>query len=319
MISRESDLKQAIQLLKDGELVGIPTETVYGLAGHGLNPAAIVKIFEVKNRPFFDPLILHISGAMELEKYAHSIPDDAYKLANKFWPGALTILLPKKDIIPDLVTSALPDAGFRVPNHPLTLALLKELEFPLAAPSANPFGYVSPTSVQHVEEQLGEKIKLILDGGICNVGVESTIIGFGGETPFIFRLGGISIEDLEETLGKKVEYANSSTQQKQAPGMLEQHYSPNIQILLGNIENLLESNKEKKVAVISYSKNFPDTFKNYVLSEQGSLAEAAQNLFAFLRVADKSGAEIILTELVPNVGIGRAINDRLKRASAKRN
>lgn len=313
------DLKQAIQLLRDGELVGIPTETVYGLAGNGLNPDAIVKIFEVKNRPFFDPLILHISGASELEKYAHSIPDAAYQLTNKFWPGALTILLHKNDIIPDLVTSALPDAGFRVPNHPLTWALLKELDFPLAAPSANPFGYVSPTSAQHVEEQLGEKIKLILDGGICNVGVESTIIGFDGETPLIFRLGGISIEDLEETLGKKVEYANSSTQQKQAPGMLEQHYSPNIPIILGSIKQLLEKNREKKVAVISFSESYTDSFKNYVLSEKENLAEAARNLFAFLREADKSGAEIILTELVPNEGIGRAINDRLKRASAKRN
>jgi L-threonylcarbamoyladenylate synthase len=182
-------IQEAKSFLLDGNIVAIPTETVYGLAGNALDPAAVLQIFTAKERPAFDPLIVHISSIDKVELYAHSIPSQAYDLMHEFWPGPLTIVLPKNSIIPDIVTSGLDTVGLRIPNHPTTIKLLKQLDFPLAAPSANPFGYISPTSAQHVFDQLGGKIPYILDGGICDVGVESTIVGFENDKCLIYRLG----------------------------------------------------------------------------------------------------------------------------------
>src|SRR6187551_118197 len=196
------DVKKAIRLLQQGDLVGIPTETVYGLAGNALNSSAVAKIFSVKERPTFDPLIVHVPDFESATKYAESIPDQAILLAKKFWPGPLTLLLKRKSIIGDLVTSGLDTVGLRCPNHSFTRELLLSLDFPLAAPSANPFGYVSPTTAQHVNEQLGTKIQYILDGGSCDVGIESTIIGFEKEMPVVYRTGGLSLEKLETIIGK---------------------------------------------------------------------------------------------------------------------
>ena len=183
------DIEKSAALLASGELVAIPTETVYGLAGNALDEKAVVQIFKSKNRPRFDPLIVHVAGIDQVYNYVESIPEELKALAEAFWPGPLTLLLTKKSIIPDLVTSGLGKVGVRVPNHALTLSLLERLDFPLAAPSANPFGYISPTSASHVQDHLGDKLAYILDGGHCEVGLESTIVGMEEGQVIIYRLG----------------------------------------------------------------------------------------------------------------------------------
>lgn len=307
------DIEKAAKLLTNDELVAIPTETVYGLAGNALSSAAVAKIFSVKNRPQFDPLIVHVPYLEKVKDYALEIPEAAKKLADKFWPGPLTLLLKKKSIIPDLVTAGLDTVGIRCPDHPLTRQLLKELPFPLAAPSANPFGYVSPTKPQHVEEQLGNKIQYILDGGICPVGIESTIVGFENDRPVVYRLGGLSLEDIEATIGA-VDLMMHSTSNPKSPGQLKSHYAPGKKVILGSIEELLKVNKAK-AGVLSFHKNF-NVSNQVILSPSGKLEEAARNLFEALRAFDKMDVEVVLTEPVPDQGLGRAINDRLRRAAA---
>src|SRR5882672_5472348 len=196
------DIAKAATLLRQGKLVAIPTETVYGLAGNALNVEAVTRIFAAKNRPYFDPLIVHVPYPSSAGEYAERIPGKALDLMEQFWPGPLTVLLSKKNIVPDLVTAGLDRVGLRCPDHPMTLALLQSLPFPLAAPSANPFGYVSPTSPHHVNDQLGNEIEYILDGGECKVGVESTIVGFEDDTPTIYRLGGLQVEAIESITGR---------------------------------------------------------------------------------------------------------------------
>ena len=194
-----TDLLKAKSLLESEHLVAIPTETVYGLAANGLSEVAVAKIFEAKNRPSFDPLIMHIGSIDQAQAISKEFPENAKNLAEHFWPGPLTMILPKKDIIPDLATSGLQTMGVRMPNHPLTLELLKSLKFPLAAPSANPFGYISPTSAEHVINQMSGRLPYILDGGPCTVGLESTIIDLTSEMPKILRKGGTAVEDIEKT------------------------------------------------------------------------------------------------------------------------
>jgi L-threonylcarbamoyladenylate synthase len=242
------------------------------------------------------------------------VPEKAIILAEKFWPGPLTLVLKKKSIIPDLITAGMDTVGIRCPNHKLTRELLAKLPFPLAAPSANPFGYVSPTTANHVDEQLGDKISYILDGGACPIGIESTIIGFEESGPVVYRLGGLSLEEIEATIGEVILQSHSTSNPK-APGQLKSHYAPGKKVILGNIEELLEEYDHKEIAVLSFSKNFNTPFQ-LVLSPSGKIDEAAQNLFTALRTLDKMPVKIILTELVPGTGLGRAINDRLKRAAA---
>lgn len=310
------DINSARQLLEQGELVAIPTETVYGLAGNALNTNAVLRIFKVKERPQFDPLIVHVSSLVQAEKFTDNIPDKAVKLAGKFWPGPLTLLLRKKNIIPDLVTSGLDTVGIRCPDHSLTLDLLNTLEFPLAAPSANPFGYVSPTTAAHVNEQLGDKIPYILDGGPCTVGIESTIIGFENNRPVVYRMGGISIEEVESVVGK-VSFQMHSSSNPKAPGQLRSHYAPLKRVITGKLEDLLQQFPAHCSAILSFRDDYNSPYQ-YILSPSGSLDEAARNLFTALRELDKLPAEIILAELVPDTGLGRAINDRLRRAAAAR-
>jgi L-threonylcarbamoyladenylate synthase len=312
------DLDLATELLKKGEIVGIPTETVYGLAGNALNEEAVLKIFKAKNRPFFDPLIIHTFSIPEARKYVLDFPEEAEKLGEKFWPGPLTILLPKKTSIPDLVTSGSDKVAIRIPKHPLTLSLLKKLEFPLAAPSANPFGYVSPTNPQHVKDQLGEVVPYILDGGECHVGVESTIIGFEDGKPVMYRPGGIPAEEIEKLIGK-VEIRMKSVLHPLTPGMLDSHYSPGKQVIIineavGVIEHIDEA------GYLGFHEKHPIIPKEHqmVLSPSGSLEEAARNLFSYLREMDKMPIRFIYTKLLPDQGLGRAINDRLRRASVKK-
>jgi L-threonylcarbamoyladenylate synthase len=307
------DINKAKQLLEQGELVGIPTETVYGLGGNALNPKSVTRIFEVKKRPEFDPLIIHVSSFQKVDRYTKNIPDSARELAKVFWPGPLTLLLERKSVVPDLVTAGLPRVGIRCPDHPLTHALLDAVDFPLAAPSANPFGYVSPTTPEHVNEQLGDKISYILDGGPCRVGIESTIVGFDKDGGVIYRSGGISAEHIERVIGKVKNQLNSSSNPK-TPGQLLSHYAPAKRIIVGNVETLMEEATGKRVGVLTFSKNYQLPYQ-YVLSASGNMEEAARNFFSALRALDKLPIDVILAEFVPETGLGRAINDRLRRAS----
>ncbi len=319
-----TNVNHAANLLRKGEVVAIPTETVYGLAANAYNEAAVLKIFQAKQRPAFDPLIVHVHSLEQVKEVVsffglarEDTRKEAEALMEKFWPGPLTLVLPKSDRVPDLVTSGLNTVAVRMPAHPMALELLRSLEFPLAAPSANPFGYVSPTTAQHVADQLGDKIPYILNGGPCTVGVESTIIGWESDADqwVLYRPGGTPVADIEAVIGQV------GVAQKQvlpaSPGMLESHYAPRKPVYLGDVPALLKVHEGKRIAVISFAKRYEAKY-NEVLSEQGDIAEAARTLFAALRRVDGSDAEVILAEVFPTEGLGAAINDRLHRASAKR-
>ncbi|MCF0055728.1 L-threonylcarbamoyladenylate synthase [Dyadobacter sp. CY356] len=310
------DIRLAKEFLQKGQLVGIPTETVYGLAGNALDESAVLSIFEVKNRPSFDPLIVHTDSVEKLSGLVSDIPDAAYLLTQKFWPGPLTLLLPKKTSVPDLVTSGLDTVAVRIPDHPLTLELLRSLDFPLAAPSANPFGYISPTNPQHVDQQLGEKIPYILNGGECGIGIESTIIGFVEGIPTIYRLGGLAIEEIESVVGEVILMAHSSSN-PQAPGMLKSHYAPKKPFYL--TERSRFPIHEDGFGYLLFDQYIDGVDEKYqrILSPGGNLKEAAHNLFAFLRELDAQTLSQIWAEPVPAIDLGRAINDRLKRAAAE--
>ena len=312
-----TDIRKAKALLEKGELVAIPTETVYGLAGNALDSSAVTKIFTVKDRPQFDPLIVHVPDLESVKNYVEEIPEKAKLLAHKFWPGPLTILFNRKSLIPDLVTSGLNTVGIRCPDHSLTRELLKSVSFPLAAPSANPFGYISPTLPAHVNEQLGDKISYILDGGACTVGIESTIVGFENDQTIIYRMGGLSIEAIELAIGKVLPQLHSSSNPK-APGQLLTHYAPHKKVILGKISDLIKRYDTTIAGILSFQTDFK-SLHQFILSPSGNLEEAAQHLFTGLRILDKMPIEIILAELVPEVGLGRAINDRLRRASVVTN
>jgi len=314
-----SDIDFAIELLNRQELIGIPTETVYGLAGNALNASTVAKIFKVKSRPTFDPLIVHAASMEGIKDLVKEIPDKAIELASHYWPGPLTLILNKKSTIPDLVTSGLDTVAVRVPNHSMTLELLQGLDFPLAAPSANPFGYVSPTKAQHVNEQLGEKISFILDGGDCSIGIESTIVKVEGDDVTVLRLGGCSVESIQSVVGPIVVNTISNTNPV-APGMLDSHYSPLTPLKVGNIDKMAEKYQDLKLGVLSFNKldNTIDRNRQFVLSKKSDLNEAATRLFTGLRHLDNLNLQLILSEYVPDQDLGLAINDRLKRAQSNR-
>ncbi|MDP2189309.1 MAG: L-threonylcarbamoyladenylate synthase [Sphingobacteriaceae bacterium] len=313
-----TDLHFAAAQLRAGKLVGIPTETVYGLAANALDPVAVASIFEAKNRPAFDPLIVHLASFEQAQAYCQNIPDLAYQLAAAFCPGPITFILPKNTRIPDLVSSGQPTVGIRIPNHPLTLQLLQQLDFPLAAPSANPFGYVSPTTAQHVADQLGDKIAYILDGGACEIGLESTIIDLSIAAPKVLRLGGLALEQLEAAVGQKLALQTSSSNPK-APGMLLKHYAPNKRLRWAQ-EPASATNEPladfSKTAWLRFSEPLAHVplKQQFILSPSGDFKQAANRLFALLRELDNSTFDLILVEKAPEIGLGRAINDRLKRA-----
>ena len=314
-----SNIQEAIRLLQEEQLVAIPTETVYGLAGNALSTKAIIEIFRVKNRPFFDPLIIHTDDLDKIGFLIERIPQPLLDLAHYFMPGPLTILVPKKDLIPDLVTSGSPKVAIRIPNHPIALELLSALEFPLAAPSANPFGYVSPTTAQHVLDQLGGLIPYILDGGRCQIGLESTIIDLKQGEIIVLRQGGVSVEEIEKIAGK-VKVTAQSGSNPSAPGMLDHHYAPTIPVSLESIHQLTTKYPPEKIGYLAFSQgsSLLAPGQQRILSASGDLAEAAQNFFSHLRVLDKLNLDIIAAEFVPDVGLGRAINDKLRRSAGKR-
>lgn len=311
-----TDVSVAVDLLHEGKLVAIPTETVYGLAANAFMEEAVLEIFKAKNRPVFDPLIVHISDLDQVSDLTVGFPEKARKLAEKFWPGPLTLILPKSNRIPDVVTSGLPFVGIRMPRHPLTHELLSKLDFPLAAPSANPFSYVSPTTAQHVEDQLGEKVDYILDGGPCKIGLESTIISFENPThPKVLRFGGLSVEDIEDVVGK-VEVSVSNNSNPTAPGQLDKHYATRKQLILLDSPDQLDQYSNEEHFIIGIGSDPEERF-SFNLSVTGDLEEAATNLFKALRIADQSAQSSIVASKVPNNGLGRAINDRLQRARVR--
>jgi L-threonylcarbamoyladenylate synthase len=308
-----TDSTNAADLLKAGEIVGIPTETVYGLAANALSGDAVIKIFEAKNRPFFDPLIVHCKNIDDIDEYVTRIPKWAEMLAGVFSPGPITFLLPKRESIPDIVTSGLERVGIRIPSHPMLHDLLSQLDFPLAAPSANPFGYISPTTAQHVYDQLAGKIPYILDGGQATVGVESTIVGEEDSKVIIYRLGGVSVEQIEEVVGKTQLRVSSSM--PAAPGSLDSHYAPRTPFHIFTDRNFLP--RDKNIGLILFRDVFEFVSKSNqrILSNRGDMIEAGKNLFAYMRELDSFGYDAIYAEVVPDEGLGRAINDRIKRAS----
>ncbi|MES2728340.1 MAG: L-threonylcarbamoyladenylate synthase [Bacteroidota bacterium] len=312
-----TDIAFAAELLTDNKLVAIPTETVYGLAANAFNTSAVLNIYKTKNRPQFNPLIIHSNSLLRFENWGLTIPAEAKKLSTHFWPGPLTLVVKANEYIPDVVTAGTGAVAIRVPNHPLTLQLLALLDFPLAAPSANPSGFVSPTSALHVAKNLGNKIDYILDGGNCAVGLESTIVSFLEEEPMVLRFGGLAIEEIEAVLGKKVAVANKDNKVV-APGMLTKHYAPNHKlVVVDDLQQAYLAYNKNRVGIISFSSFIGDVpaAHQFVLSENNNLEEAASNLFAAMQQIDELDLDIILAERFPNKGLGFAINDRLKRAS----
>lgn len=319
MMKLGKDLTAAKQHLQNGELVAIPTETVYGLAANGLNPEAVAKIYEAKKRPAFNPLILHVKSLEQAKVLSSNFNELATRLAEAFWPGPLTLVVPKAAHIPDLVTAGLDSVALRMPRHPLTQELLATLDFPLAAPSANPSGYISPTTPQHVERQLGHAVSYILDGGPCTVGVESTIVKVDDKTCTLLRAGGTPTEDIETITGPLMR-ATTNTTKPQAPGMLSSHYAPGKRVVLGNLQELYRQYDDKTILVLAFQKPLAElpVTQQLVLSPTGDLREAATHLFEYLHQLDAMEGDIILAERVPNTGLGLAINDRLQRAAADR-
>lgn len=320
-----TDIQHAAALLEDGGLVAFATETVYGLGAAATNPEAVAKVFAAKGRPTFDPLIVHVANVDQLPAIVAEIPASAQTLIDAFWPGPLTLLFQKREIIPDLVTAGLPTVAVRIPSHPQALELLAAFNLPIAAPSANRFGCISPTTASHVAEQLGNEVDYILDGGPCSVGLESTIVSCLGETPEVLRLGGLSLEQIESVVGN-VTFRQSSSDPggkanqesaQLAPGMLQRHYAPGKPMIV--VDSLEEVELQPTDALLLPK---PETFINEVsqmetLSATGDLTECAINFFAGLRRLDAGDGARIVAVRFPEGGLGRALNDRLRRASAK--
>lgn len=308
-------LKKAAALIKAGGVVAFPTETVYGLGADGLNPAACARIFEIKGRPRFDPLILHECSAARARKLFARVPGPALKLMAAFWPGPLTLVLPKAAAVPDIVTAGLKTVAVRVPANRHALALIKAAGRPIAAPSANRFGRLSPTSAAHVRKQLGSGPDLILDGGKTSIGVESTIITFHKGRPVLLRPGGLPLEEIEKIAGPALK-AGKAGKTPLAPGCLKKHYAPSSGLKL--IEQGAKVKPGKRAGYLAFCRQPRGSWGAVkVLSRTGDLREAAAGLFAALHGLENSGVKTIYAERVPERGLGRAIMDRLKRASAK--
>ncbi len=322
-----SNIKFAANSLLAGELVGLPTETVYGLAANALDAEAVQRIFELKGRPTHNPLIVHIADFASIRSVANipaqgPIADWLEKL-KVFWPGPLSVVLPKSERIPDNVTAGSNSVAVRIPDHPVALELLVSCKLPLAAPSANKSNYISPTSAAHVLEEFGEKLACILDGGKCNVGLESTVLSLIHQQPTLLRPGAISKEQLSRALGVEIfEYKSQNAENAKvllSPGMLSKHYSPHTPLILaGDLKNAA-SLSGKRAGYISFNQRSPlispERFtKVSFLSHSGDLNEAARNLFHTLREHDRANLELIVIENCQESGIGNAIMNRVLRA-----
>lgn len=317
MISK--DVKLAATFLKNDGVVGIPTETVYGLAGNAYSDIAINKIFEVKKRPNSNPLILHVKNGNELDKIGTQIPELAYKLAEAFWPGPLTLIVKKQPHISNLITASQDTVAVRVPNHTLTLELLNSIYFPLVAPSANPFTRISPIEAPHVEAYFKDQINMVLDGGRCSEGVESTIVGFENNRAIVYRLGAISIEEIEK-ITNNVSVYKPLDKKIITPGMLKKHYSPNTDIILTrNVSQEIEWFSDKKIGLLLFNAPQPNFNLAYqkILSPDSNLKIATSNLYKALHELDAMNLDLIIAERFPEYGLGLTINDRLTRATKK--
>jgi L-threonylcarbamoyladenylate synthase len=307
----DAQVERAARLLREGRLVAFPTETVYGLGGDATSDRAVASIFAAKNRPEFNPLIIHVADVGEAEKLVDFSPL-ARLLAKRFWPGPLTLVLERRADCPVslLASAGLDSLAVRIPAHPLALALLKAVKRPLAAPSANPSGAISPTTAAHVEAGLGGKVAMILDGGPCLVGVESTVLDARGEKAVILRHGGVTQEELEDLLGYSLEKVESpKSGDLRSPGQLESHYAPVLPVRLNAVF------AKENEALLGFGGTPEATFD---LSPKANLEEAAANLFAMLRALDRPPFKGIAVAAIPHHGLGAAINDRLSRAAANR-
>ena len=314
-----NSIPKAVALLNQEQIIAIPTETVYGLAGNIYSPKAIERIFTMKQRPFFNPLIVHIKSAASLSEIARDIPEKAALLAKAFWPGPLTLVLRKHIAVPDLVTGGKDTVAVRVPNHPVILSLLNELTYPLAAPSANPFGSISPTTATHVADYFEEVLPMVLDGGACQRGIESTIIGFENGEPILYRLGSLALEDIEAVVGQ-VKMIIRDDIAPAAPGMFSKHYAPlTTTFLTADVKKKLLTFPDQKIGILVFQKGINDSkiLHQEILSPTGNLAEAASQLYAALHRLDNCHLDCIITERFPDFGLGKTINDRLKRATQK--
>lgn len=306
-------IDRAAQALTRGEIVAFPTETVYGLGANALDAATVAKVFAVKDRPRFNPLIVHVLGREQAEAYG-VVNDPARKLIKAFWPGPLSLVLPRRRgcAIADLVSAGLDTIALRAPSHPVARALLESAKLPVAAPSANRSGHVSPTTAAHVEAELGNLPAMILNGGPCTLGLESTVLGVGGDRVTILRLGALAREEIEKVLGRKLA-APEPGRKVTSPGQLAVHYAPKTPLRLN------ASKPREGEAFLALGPDAPiHTGPSINLSQRGDLNEAAANFFAAVRKLDSEGADAIAVMPVPNQGLGEAINDRLQRAAHAR-
>jgi len=313
------NLALAGDAIQQGLTVAVPTETVYGLAASGLQTEAVSRIFEIKNRPVFDPLILHIDPDFDLTEIVHDISPLAKKLMTRFWPGPLTLILPKTTRVPDLVTSGLNSVAVRCPSHPVMRELLRLVAFPLAAPSANRFGRISPTTALAVHEELGEAPAFIIDGGPCSLGIESTIVDCTVDPHLLMRPGAVTLQELREVAPVRMirKTAEEESQVQKSPGLLSSHYAPRTPLYLSARPLAVLKEFPEQTAFLFWRQvpRFPPlTFR--VLAPSGTSQEAASRLFQLMRELDASGAKRIWVDPIPKEGLGLAILDRLTRASS---
>lgn len=299
MITR--DLSIAKNYLQNGEVIGLPTETVYGLAGNAFDEIAIQKIYSIKQRPATNPLIVHVGSIDLAESFVAEFPPPLRKLAEKFWPGPLTLLLKKTDRIPDVVTAGSDRVAIRIPDHPLTLELLNQLDFPLVAPSANPYTKISPTTAEQVDEYFGDQVRIVLQGGACNKGLESTIVGMEENQVIVYRLGAIAVEELESVIGE-VHIRNQADKTILAPGMTKKHYSPITPLII-------------TPDTIGYQQKHPEKNIGIFLTGDENPEEVAPLFYQTLQALDQKGHDVLIANYFPETGLGRTLNDRLRRAS----
>jgi L-threonylcarbamoyladenylate synthase len=314
------DIAEAAQLLKEGQVIAMPTETVYGLAANALDPTAISKVYKVKERPATNPLIVHIHTIDQLTSLVIEMGANAQRLAEHFWPGPLTLLLKKNERISDQVTAGSPLVAIRMPKHPMAFELLKSVEFPLVAPSANRYTTVSPTSAEHVAKNLGERIPLILDGGPCEKGLESTVVGFdANDRPLIYRLGAITLEAIQSIVPEAEVYESALSEPADSPGMAKKHYAPKTALkVVDDLRAFLENySGDQKLGVLSFGHqglaSSPHTLVE--LSQKRDLEEGSQRLYQSLYALDEANVDLIVAEWFEDKGLGQTLNDKLKRAS----
>ena len=315
----QQDIDAAADTIRQGGLVAFPTETVYGLGANALDADAVAGIFELKGRPRFDPLIVHIADAVQLTDLVRSVPALAKELIERFWPGPLSLVLEKQPCVPDIVTAGLTSVAIRCPAHDVARTLIRTAGVPVAAPSANRFGMVSPTTAAHVHEQFGDRSPIVLDDGPCRIGVESTVISFvenRDSRSHTAAPGGVTLEEIEEVIGP-IEVHENQPSRPTSPGQLSSHYAPATPLVL-SADRLPEDDKMQVGLLTLQASESSDGFAAIeVLSEQGCLRQAAVNLFAAMRRLDTLGLDCIVARPVPDVGLGRAIMDRLRRAAAR--